>query len=715
MEQPSTILIVDDDRVTRQILRGLLEPEGHVIATAGDGDSALERARELMPDLVLLDVLMPGLDGYEVCRRLRADAQLAEVPIIMLTALDDRASRLIGMEAGADDFVSKPFDRVELLTRLRSITRLNRFRRLLQERSQLQRAEREVLRRVRELELLNETITRTAATLDVREVFQLGCDALARAFAPALACGLQLDPAEARLSLVASAESSETGRALRMPRAIPEAGLSVGELSYGARLLGSQSPFAVAEPAFALRFAAVDPVPLETETPTSLVLPILTRDQLGGLLELRVAQRAGFDDLDLGLAESIATAVAKALESAQLYGRLQRHAEELEATVASRTRELAAERDRIRAILEALGEAAFVTDPTGRIEYVNPAAVAMTGYGRDEVAGLDFAHWHPDRRIERFFAEFGDGAGSCEGWSGELVARRKDGTYFDAVLTLAPLLAPDSGRQTIGFVGVQRDVTPLKEAERLKERFVSNVSHELRTPLSVITLLSGNLDALGDRIDPAKRRSMVRDIRRQAQVLDELIRDVLEISSIDSGRITPDLQPLDLAPLMLDEAQRLQPLAERNQQTLDADGPESLIVEGDPQQLRRVVRNLVNNAIKYTPEGGQVRCEWRFIEVAEAPPPDWPGGAALDGGRWAAVRICDTGIGIEADDLDRVFERFYRVNNQGSVPGTGLGLSITRELIALHSGHIAVASTPGRGSVFAFYLPLPREGKPREP
>ena len=286
MEQPSTILIVDDDRVTRQILRGLLEPEGHVIATAGDGDSALERARELMPDLVLLDVLMPGLDGYEVCRRLRADAQLAEVPIIMLTALDDRASRLIGMEAGADDFVSKPFDRVELLTRLRSITRLNRFRRLLQERSQLQRAEREVLRRVRELELLNETITRTAATLDVREVFQLGCDALARAFAPALACGLQLDPAEARLSLVASAESSETGRALRMPRAIPEAGLSVGELSYGARLLGSQSPFAVAEPAFALRFAAVDPVPLETETPTSLVLPILTRDQLGEPLRL---------------------------------------------------------------------------------------------------------------------------------------------------------------------------------------------------------------------------------------------------------------------------------------------------------------------------------------------------------------------------------------------------------------------------------------------
>ena len=715
MEQPSTILIVDDDRVTRQILRGLLEPEGHVIATAGDGDSALERARELLPDLILLDVLMPGLDGYEVCRRLRADAQLAEVPIIMLTALDDRASRLIGMEAGADDFVSKPFDRVELLTRLRSITRLNRFRRLLQERSQLQRAEREVLRRVRELELLNETITRTAAALDAREVLQLGCDALARAFAPAHACGLQLDAAEARLELVASARAGGNGEAERIPNATSAACVAIGELSYGPRLLESQSPFAVAVPAFAPILAPSAEAPRGAEASGCLVLPIVTRDKLGGLLELTAEDRPGFDELDLGLAESIATAVAKAFESAQLYGRLQRHAEDLEATVASRTRELAAERDRIRAILEALGEAAFVTDPKGRIEYVNPAAVTMTGYGRDEVVGLDFAHWHPDRRIERFFAEFGLGGESSEGWAGELVARRKDGTYFDAVLTLAPLLAPDSSRQTIGFVGVQRDITPLKEAERLKERFVSNVSHELRTPLSVITLLSGNLDALGDRIAPDKRRHMVRDIRRQAQVLDELIRDVLEISSIDSGRITPDLKPLDLAPLMLDEAQRLQPLAERNQQTLEAEGPDSLIVEGDPQQLRRVVRNLVNNAIKYTPEGGYVRCEWRLLEVAEAPPRDWPGGTALDGGRWAAVRITDSGIGIEDEDLDRIFERFYRVNNQGSVPGTGLGLSITRELIALHSGHIAVASTPGRGSVFAFYLPLPREGKHREP
>lgn len=130
----STILIVDDEPVGRDALEMLLTPQGYNLAFAGNGLETLAKATELTPDLILLDVMMPGMDGYEVCRRLRADPLLAEVPIIMVTALDDRDSRLEGIEAGADDFVSKPFNRTELRTRVKTITRLNRFRRLLAER-----------------------------------------------------------------------------------------------------------------------------------------------------------------------------------------------------------------------------------------------------------------------------------------------------------------------------------------------------------------------------------------------------------------------------------------------------------------------------------------------------------------------------------------------------------------------------------------------------
>ncbi len=721
MDQPSTILVVDDDRLTRQILSRLLEPEGHRIVTVGDGQEAFERAGQILPDVILLDVLMPGMDGYELCRRLREDPILGEVPIIMLTALDDRRSRLDGMEAGADDFLSKPFDRVELLTRVRSITRLNRFRRLLQERSQLERAEREVLRRVRELELLNELITSTAASLDAREVLELGCASLARAFAPASACALRPEahgPKARCLARVRTVGDGSDGELASDPRSrfedsdldpLPEAP------DYSDRMAAARSPFAL--DAGSLALGATERRnghgPTDELPSVGLVVPIISRGKPDGWIELLAAGREDFDELELGLAESIATAVAQALEKAELYGRLQRHAEDLEVTVQRRTRELAAERDRIRAILEALGEAAFVIDVEGRLEYINPAGLAMSGYERQEVIGQELSRWHPDRRIERFLESYREGAEPERGWTGELTARRKDGTYYDAMLTLAPLLAPEDPRRAIGFVGVQRDVTPLKEAERLKERFVSNVSHELRTPLSVITLLSGNLDGLADRISPERRQQMIRDIRRQAQVLDELIRDVLEISSIDSGRIRPKLERIDLAPLLRDEIQRLMPLAERGEQQLLASGPDSLVVEGDPQQLRRVLRNLVNNALKYSDEGSPVRCEWRAVESGRLEEPaDWPGSDQLEAGDWAAVRVVDQGIGIDDEDQDRVFERFYRVNNQGNVPGTGLGLSITRELIGLHAGIISLRSAPGSGSIFAFYLPRPRENSP---
>jgi len=138
MRHTSTILIVDDELIGRETLEGLLISQGYSLAFAGNGPEALVKAAELVPDLILLDVMMPGMDGYKVCQRLRADPLLAEVPIIMVTVLDDRDSRLRGIEAGADDFVTKPFDRVELRARVRTITRLNRYRRLLAERSRFE-------------------------------------------------------------------------------------------------------------------------------------------------------------------------------------------------------------------------------------------------------------------------------------------------------------------------------------------------------------------------------------------------------------------------------------------------------------------------------------------------------------------------------------------------------------------------------------------------
>ncbi len=136
----SMVLIVDDEFAGRETLQSILEGEGYQLEMAENGPQAIEKAKYFLPDVILLDVMMPGMTGFEVCRRIRNDPQVAEIPIIILTALDDRDSLLEALKAGADDFISKPFDRYELRARLVGITRLNRYRKLLEERTKLREA-----------------------------------------------------------------------------------------------------------------------------------------------------------------------------------------------------------------------------------------------------------------------------------------------------------------------------------------------------------------------------------------------------------------------------------------------------------------------------------------------------------------------------------------------------------------------------------------------
>ncbi len=136
----SLILIVDDEPSGRRALESLLLGQGYGLAFACNGSEGLSLARRLEPDLIVLDMMMPEMDGLEYLSVIRANPRLAEIPIILVTALDDRSSRLAGLEAGADDYIVKPFDRKELRTRIRTIIRLNRFRKLHQALSLLEDA-----------------------------------------------------------------------------------------------------------------------------------------------------------------------------------------------------------------------------------------------------------------------------------------------------------------------------------------------------------------------------------------------------------------------------------------------------------------------------------------------------------------------------------------------------------------------------------------------
>jgi putative two-component system response regulator len=159
----STILIVDDESAGRHTLESILEGQGYRLEMAGSGQEALEKASQVLPDVILLDVMMPGMDGFEVCRRIRNDPSLAEIPIIMLTALDDKQSLLEGLDSGADDYITKPYDRFELRARLLGITRLNRYRKLLDDRVHIEETH------VQLLSAYDATIEGWSRALDLRD------------------------------------------------------------------------------------------------------------------------------------------------------------------------------------------------------------------------------------------------------------------------------------------------------------------------------------------------------------------------------------------------------------------------------------------------------------------------------------------------------------------------------------------------------------------
>ncbi len=435
--------------------------------------------------------------------------------------------------------------------------------------------------------------------------------------------------------------------------------------------------------------------------------PIFENEQMTGLIELQAAPDRTLEKHELVELERLSESLAGHLASARRLHRLQQYTEQLSESLNQTTLALKGERDRTQLILEALGEAVFVADLTGKITYVNEAAIRLTGYTRAELLEQRLRLWRSHRQTAELYTQMLMRIDHGKTWRGEVINERKDGSLYDAAITVAPLFdgQPAPG-QLIGFVSVQRDITPVKHAQRLKDRFVSNVSHELRTPLSILTLLVGNLDALYPVLEDSKRRKLIRDVRSHIQQLNELVQSVLELSRIDSGGISRAPEVLDLSRLAREVVSEQLPLARRKAQTLVFIGDDNLSVRVDERHLRQILRNLVDNAIKYTPKGGTITCECRNLSAIPASDGQWPEREGLNGGRWAGVRVADTGVGIPAEDLPHLFERFYRVRSQGNIPGAGLGLSIASELVELNDGHIAVRSQPGEGSIFTVYFPI---------
>jgi two-component system phosphate regulon sensor histidine kinase PhoR len=313
-------------------------------------------------------------------------------------------------------------------------------------------------------------------------------------------------------------------------------------------------------------------------------------------------------------------------------------------------------------------------DIEGRVQFSNPAAEnlfeAKNSIGHTVVEVIRQHQlvdaWRRSRE-----------SGEAQEESVELPARRQ---------FLQLVVLPD--RMTGGSLLLVQNLTRVRRLETVRRDFISNVSHELRTPLASLKALTETLRD-GALEDPKAARRFLGRIETEVDALTQMASELLELTRIESGQVPLELKKVPAAGLLSSAADRMHAQAERAGLDLRLEPPQERTgVRADPSRLEQVLVNLIHNAIKFTPAGGEVAL------------------SARADGEFVRFAVRDTGAGIPQDDLERIFERFYKADRARSGGGTGLGLSISRHLVEAHGGRIWVESTEGRGSTFFFTIPV---------
>ncbi len=355
--------------------------------------------------------------------------------------------------------------------------------------------------------------------------------------------------------------------------------------------------------------------------------------------------------------------------------------------------------------LEATANAIMIADGQGDIQWVNPAFTRMTGYSLEEASGKNpNALVHSGFYDDDFYSAMWQTILAGNVWFGKLTNRRKDGTLYTEEQTITPVR--NSSGEITHFIAVKQDVTErdrgeqlMLEHERLKSRFrkeqeqnflivrtISALSHDLRTPLSVISVAKDILSRYFDRLSLEKRQQKLDSIERQLQYALELLDDTVRLvnSNLNHRIFHPAFVNLDvLCQISVDEISETS--VGHTLKFVNVSGTKTASV--DEILLSRILLNLLTNAAKYSPEGGEVRLE--LDATAEH----------------IVLRVIDHGIGISPEDLPHIFDPFFRSANVNEIKGTGLGLSIVKECVERHKGLIRVDSVVGQGTTFTVELP----------
>jgi len=544
------------------------------------------------------------------------------------------------------------------------------IRRFTQELEQMVEARtRQVQDEKSRLEALHAITSELSSTLDLDEILLKTVDLASTATGRSSGMVFLRDLASGHLVCRAMMDEGQT---LRLGRQ----SVSLSEVPALWRVLEDRRPLRIDDVEHDPRKAELPLLPLGTRSVAAV--PLVSAEEVVGVLLLAHPEPGFFDEDQMRLLMTLGGEVATAIHNAELYSYINDQALRLAEMLTLQQEEAS----KVRAILQSITDGVLVVDREGKILLVNPAVEAMLGIPREELEGK------ATRDLPGLFL-----AGGVFAQANQRVQlpERELAVYSAPVVT-------DAG-EMLGTVYVLRDITREVEADRAKSEFISTVSHELRTPL---TSIKGYVDLLllgsvGD-LSPMQR-NFLEVVRSNANRLVELINDLLDISRIETGKITLNREPVSLYELVEEVVDSARTEIERKQLQLEIDVPPDLpLVQADRRRVLQVLNNLVSNAYKYTREGGRISIAARCV----------------DG--FLQIDVSDTGVGISPEDQQRLFTRFFRADNpmRDEVGGTGLGLAISKSFVEMHGGRIWVKSELNVGSTFSFTLPL-ESSEPAQP
>lgn len=754
MDNGVEILVVEDSPTQAEQLRHLLEDSGYTVISAANGKQALAAVQERKPALIVSDIVMPEMDGYELCRHLKADESLKEIPVILLTALSDPREVIKGLGCGADNFVTKPYSEKFLVSRIRNIFAnqelrkerisqisieiffagqkhlitsdrlqildllLSSFENAVQKSQELDQANKELIKTQLELKILNEELeervkerTRRIECLNlllrsIRDVNQLivkendrdrliqgACDNLIKTRGY-YGAWLALIEENGRVETAVQAGIEEG-----FPAMIDK--LKQGEITWCIRRAIEQPEVVVLAP------GAVEcgdcHLAGTCAHKTRAMARLEYKGRVYGFLTVTIPAERAMDEEERSLFGEVAGDIAFALYSIEVEARRKKAEKALKES-----------QQYARGLIEASLDSLVTISAEGKITGVNHATELITGLSRKEIIGTDFSSYFsdPDAAKRVYQQAFRDN--HVQDYSLEI--KHRDGRVAP-VLCNASIYKDAQGRAA-GVFAAARDITEFKRAEGEKGKLedqlqqaqkmeaigtlAGGIAHDFN---NILTAVIGFTEiAAADAPQGSSLERNLQQVLKAGTRAKDLVKQILTFSR----QTEQELRPVQVR-LVAREALKLLRASLPTTIEMRQDIRSDSAILADPTQIHQILMNLCTNAGHAMQEkGGILEVSLADVELG----PDFTAGHPdISPGHYLKLTVSDTGHGMDPSTTERIFDPYFTTKDKGG--GTGLGLSVVHGIVESCGGTITVYSEPGKGTVFHVYLPIiEREAEP---